>query len=495
MANILSLTTISDEGILQDYLAHLGAKFSRHEVDSLISLRDLLMSSNAPFRAYDHYFVGYSIPQISKEFDLLRIGKDSIINIELKSRFNYDSTLTQLQRNHVYLKYLSKKLFLYTFSSTTGKIYKLSQDKTSLDETTGSELVKTLASQDTFFDGNLDDLFNPSQYLVSPFNSTEKFIEGEYFLTNQQDDIKARTLASFASSNNNIVTIQGSAGTGKTLLLYDIAKALMHEKNKVLIAHAGHLNKGHEKLRDSHDYDIVSIKTLYDLVVNNNIERYDSIIIDESQRIYKYQITSIFERIREKKINSIFGFDPRQVLRDTERSNYLIDTVSGDHAVSYKLTKKIRTNKEIAQFIRTLFKLSYKKDTLPNKRISVIHFNNYKAAKLYIESSRSDYTLTTLTPSTIPEYEHAIDVIGTSNTSKGTAHQIIGQEFDNVIVVIDGVFFYSPDGDLISHKRTGVLYGQREMLFQIVTRTRNKLEIVVVNNEPVFRKILGILEG
>jgi len=35
---------------------------------------------------YDGYHIGYSIPQISKEFDLLRIGDECIINIEIKSK-------------------------------------------------------------------------------------------------------------------------------------------------------------------------------------------------------------------------------------------------------------------------------------------------------------------------------------------------------------------------------------------------------------------------
>lgn len=495
MANILSLTTIKDKKTLQDYMAHLGILFRDDEIKSLILFRSLITKDTTSIQIFDHYFIGYSIPQISKEFDLLRIDSKSIINIELKSIFDYDKALKQLQQNHTYLKYLSKELFLYTFSSSTGKIYALSSDLTSLKEISATEIVEKLLSQNTFFQGDLDTLFTPSNYLVSPFNATEKFIEGEYFLTNQQDEIKTKTLTSFKHSGGNIVGIKGSAGTGKTLLIYDIAKTLMNSGSKILIVHTGQLNEGHVKLRDSHNYNIIPVKALHNIMKDNGLAKYDCIIIDESQRLYENQVTNIFNTAQTNSINAIFSFDPRQILRDSEKSDHLVKTINDRGAPSYELTKKIRTNKEIAGFIRALFNLRHKDTVTRSERISVIHFNNYKAAKLYIESSRSDYTLTTLTPSTIPEYEHAIDVIGTSNTSKGTAHQIIGQEFDNVIVVIDGVFFYSPDGDLVSHKRTGVLYGQREMLFQIVTRTRNKLEIVVVNNEPVFREILGLLKG
>ena len=34
---------------------------------------------------FDGFYVGYHIPQIGKEFDLLRIGKEYLVNIEIKS--------------------------------------------------------------------------------------------------------------------------------------------------------------------------------------------------------------------------------------------------------------------------------------------------------------------------------------------------------------------------------------------------------------------------
>lgn len=34
---------------------------------------------------FENYYLNYQIPQIGKEFDLLRIGTELVINIELKS--------------------------------------------------------------------------------------------------------------------------------------------------------------------------------------------------------------------------------------------------------------------------------------------------------------------------------------------------------------------------------------------------------------------------
>ena len=69
----------------------------------------------------------------------------------------------------------------------------------------------------------MDYLFEPSKYLVSPFNSPQDFLDGKYFLNRQQEEIKNRILRSIAEDSGFMCyAIEGGAGTGKTLLLYDI---------------------------------------------------------------------------------------------------------------------------------------------------------------------------------------------------------------------------------------------------------------------------------
>ena len=56
-----------------------------HEIRNLEKLCSVLKSGGCGISDLDGYFVGYTIPQISKEFDLLRFGEESVINIEIKS--------------------------------------------------------------------------------------------------------------------------------------------------------------------------------------------------------------------------------------------------------------------------------------------------------------------------------------------------------------------------------------------------------------------------
>lgn len=60
----------------------------------------------------DGFYVSYSIAQIGKEFDLLRFGKDYILNIELKSELKIaqkeKKILKQMHENNYYLHFLKK---------------------------------------------------------------------------------------------------------------------------------------------------------------------------------------------------------------------------------------------------------------------------------------------------------------------------------------------------------------------------------------------------
>jgi MoxR-like ATPase len=150
---------------------------------------------------------------------------------------------------------------------------------------------------------NLNSLFDPSKFLVSPFNNTDRFIRGEYFLTNQQKVIKDSILGIIKKNTYEPCAISGKAGTGKTLLVYDIAKEMMLNQNKVLIVHCGKLNEGHEKLRDSHKIDLITIKYFTEQKVNEN---YNLIIFDEAQRIHLGQTNTLLKN--KNKSNYLFSY-------------------------------------------------------------------------------------------------------------------------------------------------------------------------------------------
>ena len=73
------------------------------------------------------------------------------------------------------------------------------------------------------YQGNIDDLFQAELYLISPITEPARFLKKEYFLTSQQRDIQRQILKKLRISRFGYFCFTGLPGTGKTLLLYDIA--------------------------------------------------------------------------------------------------------------------------------------------------------------------------------------------------------------------------------------------------------------------------------
>ena len=486
--NILSLIQAFDTLAKEDYdklLVYHGIEIKDEEVNDLEFLINILNDRLGIKRIFSQFYVSFKIPQIAKEFDLLRFGEKSIINIELKSSSTEDKVLKQLERNRYYLKFINKEVYNFTFVSDEKKLYCLN-DNDELKEANFVDLAKLLYEQEVRSIENIDKLFNPSNYLVSPFNSTEKFIENKYFLTQQQELVKSATISLLAdNSKANFFSVIGGAGTGKTLLTYDIAKEIIHDGKKVLIMHCGYLNDGQSILNSKYNWKIIEIKDYSSCVLSD----YDLIIVDEAQRIYPKQLEYIVEKIKFNNGNCIFSYDKLQTLSNSEVKNDIDTKINNITTIlTYKLTKKIRTNKEILLFIKMLFDITENQPLLGKNNIEVSYFNNNDDAKEFLEILREKWKVIRFTPSLYDKENHESYSLPDSKTS----HQIIGQEFDNVAIVLDDYFSYDEqNGQLVYVGRTH--YYPVKMLFQNATRTRKKLHIVIVNNSEMLNRCLSIL--
>ena len=360
--NILSLVQAKDSLELANYknfLAHYGIEIKNEEVNDLKSLITILNDRDGIKSIFNQFYVGYKIPQIAKEFDLLRFGEDSIINVEVKNSSTEDRILEQLKRNRYYLSFLNKEIHNFTFVENFKKLYQLNDDV--LVEVNFIDLAKLLYEQEVTNIDDIDKLFNPSNYLVSPFNSTENFIENKYFLTQQQETVKGKILTVLGDNTKaNFFAVIGGAGTGKTLLTYDIAKEMINKVEKVLVIHCGYLNDGQKTLNSKYNWKIIEIKHYK----NYKLSDYDLIIVDEAQRIYSNQLENIVKKIQDSNGNCIFSYDKVQILSTWEEKNNIDNKINKIPSIkSYKLSEKIRTNKEIASFIKMLFN---KKETSLN---------------------------------------------------------------------------------------------------------------------------------
>lgn len=485
--NILSLTQAKiglSEAVFENFKNYHRLRFRSGEIDDLNSLVNHLIENGCLISHFENFVVGYQIPQIGKEFDLLRVGSESIINIELKKTGSEERIKRQLTRNSYYLSFAGLKTHHYTYLSESGVIYKLSRPD-EIEKVEIIELATLLQEQDYSHDYNIDELFHPVNYLVSPFNSTDRFLAGEYFLTQQQEEASEIMIDHVLThTGSGFISLTGQSGTGKSLLAYHVAKKTLEVGKKVLVIHCGILNSGHDLLI-SHSWEIKSIRSY----TSCKFSDYNLVIIEEAQRLRKNQFEDISIKIKASQVLCIFSFDKLQTLATHENLDIESQVSELIPVSSHTLSEKIRSNKEIADFITMLFNKNKNSEITGFKNILLKYFSTNEDARDYLDSlDKKEWKLLRFTPSRYdPEHHEKY-----YQKSILTSHEIIGQEFDNVVVAIDELFSYHPSGQLIYRGKS--YYNPRKMLFQNLTRARKRLLVVIINNEELLERCMAILK-
>ena len=486
----LNLYIFSRYSNMENYTEYYGAmaesekteRYSQEEINSLKALVDLLLDAGAKLQLFENYFYGFVIPQIGKEFDILKIGDDSLLNIELKSRMDEERAREQLTKNRFYLRHLSdRKQSLITFDAQSGRLFELTDDQT-LCSISAKELIKRMGTITEAYDEGIEKLFSVSHFLISPLNTPKRFMDGEYFLTQRQQEIKNEILKEIDSGA--YYAIKGSAGTGKTLLVYDIAKELS-KRGKVGVIHCGKLADGHRYI--SEGCKNIDIFPAVWLKMDHDTSSYRYFIVDETQRIYKMQFMKLLEKLKQNSPPVIFSYDSRQTLARSESEDAIANLIESlDGIKLFPLTNKIRTNPELAAFIQGMGDEEKINCNYFYHAVDLLYANNVTEAQnmIAIYQSRGyqfiNHTPSQYAPATLDEFDTTV-----------VAHTVIGQEFDNVIVMMDENFYYE-DRKLKSKAHPNWNYLYHQMLFQEVTRVREKLAIVVIGNPDVFSHLIKI---
>jgi hypothetical protein len=485
--NIASLCHVKQslsEASIKAFLTLNGIEIKKKEIDDIGILVQCLLQAGLSIGQLDDFYVGYKIPQIGKEFDLLKFGKKIILNIEVKSEAVPEKIGVQLSRNRYYLESTGRKVESFAFVSSSNILYSCDEGGV-LQEVGFDCLIEKIRSIDEVEIAKIDSLFNPSEFLVSPFNSTEKFINSQYFLTHQQEEIKLRiTKGINPISGPAFFSISGGPGTGKTLLLYDIARSVSMSGHSVLIVHCGTLNAGHLELNKS-IFNIIPAKD----ISQATLEQYDVIVVDEGQRIYPQQLDLIIQSVEKKGGFCVLSHDSQQTLAKFEaQRNTVARILEIPHIKTDSLTNKIRSNAELASFIIMLQSRNRKLDAKIQNNIVVNYFKDIDSAESYLSSLEdSAWELLRFTPSRYNNEYHEKYY----KTRGQTSHQVIGQEFDRVAVVIDNFFGYDEEGYLVY--RGVAYYDPERMLFQNLTRAKQMLNIIIVNNEEILMRCADIL--
>lgn len=452
-------------------------------------------------RCLDGFYFSYTIEHISKEFDLLKLSADAgcVLNIELKSEAVEEERIRkQLEQNRYYLSHISRTILSYTYVMETDTLY-YCNDRGFLRECGIDELARALrrpALQD-YIGENIRECFRAQDYLISPVKNPEKFLTGRYFLTNQQFDFRRQILETFQdyekslkeikdfrepegpdhSEEAPVVSLTGGAGTGKTLLMLDLAVELSRKK-RVMFLHGGPLREGHREIdRRLHKVSIQS-GTDWTLSVPQDsgalavLRDYSFLLVDEANRLPSETIVRLIEAAAGLRIPAVFSYDPHTILGAIPRMEDAEAVIAAHETMQLELSGNIRINRPIYSFLRALF---YQKDAAPHSDYSCIDI-------LYASDRHEEQMLTSYCRARgyklIPE-----------NSESFRSGEIISQEFDRVLMVLDSRFYYDETLRLCADSSADMAL---PLLYEGLSRAKEKLCLLVVGNKTLFEQLLAI---
>ena len=522
--NIYTLTRIKDP----DRLSRLERQLSRRghhlkvkewETDGLRAFIDNLTKVSPEASGYE-FFYSFTMPKLGKEFDLIRVGSGSVVNIELKSGNVSDEVIRdQLLANKYYISTLGLNMHFYTYISNQDRLVRLSNSE-KLVETDAEELAVVLNAQRDCYTGHIEELFSEDRYLISPLTDPGRFLREEYFLTSQQKDIKNQILKKIRWGNEaGIPVIQGFTGlpgTGKTILLYDLAMSLSRW-DKVCVLHFGshlsELEQLDERLKRI-DFYYCTTGEKFDIE-----EDYTAILVDEGHRIDKANLEAILELSAKWRAPVIFSYDREDAIAEGERAGFGAELIEAlDGFSGHRLTNRIRLNSELSTFINCVMGFKGKIHRRDFASVSLAYAgDDIESGQLILNYQKDGYMYIKDDALSMPVFPGGSGTEGHSGAAAAAVtmsaidiSDATCREFDKVVMLIDESFFYDEGGflrcgytrDALDAVNIGedtddtdtASESHVRALFHGLSRAKKNIAVVVKNNMSVFDVLLYILQ-
>jgi hypothetical protein len=195
--------------------------------------------------------------------------------------------------------------------------------------------------------------------------------------------------------------------------------------------------------------------------------------------------------VQELKNNNkkcLFAYDTEQIMSDDERirdNSSTIQSHVGDFC--FKLTSNIRTNTAVYEFVKALFDKCYSTNRDIHGNVEITYCLNYLEAAVILEELRNKgFRVPKFTPTRYGE-----DYVLWFSNTENSAHEVIGQEFDQVAGILSDKMYYDENGKLVS--RGSYFYREDRMLYQILSRARHKIHLVIVNNPLLLERCIKLI--
>lgn len=418
------------------------------------------------------FFYSFQIPRLGKEFDLLQIKEEQIVNIELKSGAVSDEAIRkQLIQNRYYLSVLGKPIHSYTYISSQNRLVKLTNHD-HIIEADWKQLCIALQKESPDYDGNIEDLFQAELYLISPVTEPARFLRKEYFLTSQQRDIERQILKKLRAEHTGYFWFSGLPGTGKSLLLYDIAMKLS-VCQRVCMVHCGEAGGEwkilHERLQR---IDFLSNGQISETI---DLTAYSAILIDEAHLLSINELDILLKAIRNNQ-PVIFSSDSESMISPEEMDGTVMKTMENLPGIQkFHLTDRIRTNAELSSFIQNIMRLPEKRGSRYYPHIEVVYANDeMEAGNLLQDYARRGYTYQDKT------------------TASASVNSTALRDTERMVTLLDERYYYDEAGYLRTTEHKDGKMSDVRILFHQLNQAKERLAMIIKNNEAVYEEILNL---
>lgn len=493
---------------------------------SLVEELDRVKEKETITQITNNFLFGYEFQRLNQEFDLLKAIKTPnknpeqkiVINIELKKSCKEKKAIKKQLRNHQFyfnrvgIEYRNMYLFGYCEDKKQCFEYvEISDGEYELVEISIKRLYKVLYKFRTYKYFDIDEIFKVDNILISPLNNWKDFVNKNYLLTESQRQLRDDVL----TKDKKIIRVTGAAGSGKTLVLYDIVRKLVDNGKEVVVIPCHTKIEAHSKLAKHIHFNSIGVGSMDHKDKYSELSKAHYIFVDEAQRMSKKQINRLISKFDDGNLEKlIFFYDQLQWLKSGEKdiSNFLKE-LEPDNSQDLQLKGSIRSNYFITLFAMNLLHSKGKYNPLMEKRkkfifedlkkydvkssnlVNIYYFDNYQNAREFMSRSVETMGSTPIyfTPSTNgihggPRVYYNNPINDEITDFSKNPHKYMGQEFDSVTVPIDSKFSYDDNGDLVVNELCNIS-DPVQMLYEMITRARNELNIVVINDLQLFEKL------
>lgn len=460
-----------------------------HELNDFALLCQLILK-NLPGQDIDGWFLDTDL-NVVPDFDLLRFTPNSVINIELKHQkgnTQFEKIKNKFKNQTHILKLLDLQIYNIVFFADEKICYLYSENNFHCLNI--KELISILEVNNSGINTNIIDNLSPKDYLISPIEDIDSFFAGKYYLTPDQQSIVSKI-----TTTTGTFGIPGIAGSGKTLIAYDVLRKIDGKVNALFIF-SGNLREKHLAV----EAKFTTIKFIGAQYLSAlNLDEYSIVLIDEAQRLHSSQRQHLIAWAQKncRKATICFFYDCDQTLGPKDAgqllSRYFETQEKEKKAVLLPLNDNLRSNKYIAAFVKQLRNLS----KMPKSNIDlhtlreiidIKYFKDANSAKPWINSlMNKNYTFLVPTGDNhnVASSDQFLELKNTNT------HNIIGSELNNVVTYIDNSLEYSKQGLL--KKNSSEYYFTDNELYVNLSRAREKLAVAVIDNIDVYNAIIEVI--